>query len=305
MKKIITSFIFLVLIFSFNCPAQTALEKTVFWKISGNGLKDTSYLYGTTHLIFKNDLYIPDTVIKALSGTAAVYFERLSSPHYDSLVKQIYTMSKPRLPRLMGKIGYKKLVEVLTELNHPVLNDPLFNYIMPDRINAMIGSTVAGNLLTGFDDSLMILALKAGKPLFELDTDEFRKRVADSRSIDNQADALYRLIKDMDQSARQRVQAIKRNAITYYTGDIEVMYTKSAYVEAHAFTGHTRLLGNPLSTFLLDKRNKDWQPIIQKAIEAASVFFAFGAAHLAGPNGIIALLRKKGYTVSPVLLKFK
>ncbi|MBK8193090.1 MAG: hypothetical protein IPK76_07745 [Lewinellaceae bacterium] len=31
-------------------------EKSVFWKISGNGLKKPSYLYGTIHLIPKKSI---------------------------------------------------------------------------------------------------------------------------------------------------------------------------------------------------------------------------------------------------------
>ena len=33
-------------------------EKSVFWKISGNGLKKASYLYGTIHLIPKDDFTV-------------------------------------------------------------------------------------------------------------------------------------------------------------------------------------------------------------------------------------------------------
>jgi uncharacterized protein YbaP (TraB family) len=34
-------------------------------------------------------------------------------------------------------------------------------------------------------------------------------------------------------------------------------------------------------------------------------FNAVGAAHLGGENGVIALLRKNGYTVKPIKTKFK
>jgi uncharacterized protein len=35
-------------------------------------------------------------------------------------------------------------------------------------------------------------------------------------------------------------------------------------------------------------------------MEKNSVFFAFGAGHLAGDTGVINLLRKQGYTVEPL-----
>ena len=36
-------------------------------------------------------------------------------------------------------------------------------------------------------------------------------------------------------------------------------------------------------------------------MKTESVFFAVGAIHLAGKNGLIELLRKDGYTLTPVL----
>jgi len=51
---------------------------------------------------------------------------------------------------------------------------------------------------------------------------------------------------------------------------------------------------------ILDKRNQNWIPIIEKAAHDKSTFFAFGAAHLAGEKGVVSLLRAKGYTVKPL-----
>jgi uncharacterized protein YbaP (TraB family) len=51
---------------------------------------------------------------------------------------------------------------------------------------------------------------------------------------------------------------------------------------------------------LLVNRNKNWIPVMEKAMSAQATFFAVGAGHLPGEDGIISLLRKAGYTVSPV-----
>ena len=52
---------------------------------------------------------------------------------------------------------------------------------------------------------------------------------------------------------------------------------------------------------LLDDRNIKWHEIIKKDLaEGKSFFMAVGAAHLTGTNGSIALLRKDGYTVTPL-----
>ena len=50
-------------------------EKSVFWKISGNGLKKPSYLYGTIHLIPKDGFKLPAAVTNAMNDSKRVAFE--------------------------------------------------------------------------------------------------------------------------------------------------------------------------------------------------------------------------------------
>jgi uncharacterized protein YbaP (TraB family) len=56
------------------------------------------------------------------------------------------------------------------------------------------------------------------------------------------------------------------------------------------------------SRVFLENRNQNWIPQMEKMMENKSVFFALGAAHLAGLEGVIELLIKKGYTLTPIKL---
>lgn len=51
---------------------------------------------------------------------------------------------------------------------------------------------------------------------------------------------------------------------------------------------------------LLTNRNEKWIPEIIEQAKIKPTFFAVGAAHLGNTNGVINLLRKKGYIVTPV-----
>ena len=51
---------------------------------------------------------------------------------------------------------------------------------------------------------------------------------------------------------------------------------------------------------LLVRRNRNWIPIMAASMKARPTFFAVGAGHLGGDEGVIALLREAGYTVEPV-----
>lgn len=59
-------------------------------------------------------------------------------------------------------------------------------------------------------------------------------------------------------------------------------------------------LNDVFETAMLEERNNKWLPTIVTNLKKQATFFAFGAGHLAGNNGIISLLKKKGYTVTPV-----
>jgi len=53
-----------------------------------------------------------------------------------------------------------------------------------------------------------------------------------------------------------------------------------------------------LAVRLLDERNRNWIPKIEKYLESKKpCFVVVGAAHLGGPNGVLALLKGRGYTI--------
>lgn len=57
--------------------------------------------------------------------------------------------------------------------------------------------------------------------------------------------------------------------------------------------------GDNMDVFL-DERNEKWIDRMTDRMEQKAIFFAVGAGHLWGPNGIIELLREDGYTVEPI-----
>jgi uncharacterized protein YbaP (TraB family) len=51
---------------------------------------------------------------------------------------------------------------------------------------------------------------------------------------------------------------------------------------------------------LLVNRNKSWISPMGIQMQKESTFFAVGAGHLGGAQGVIALLREAGYTVTAI-----
>ena len=54
---------------------------------------------------------------------------------------------------------------------------------------------------------------------------------------------------------------------------------------------------------LLRERNEAWIPVIKENIAKRPCLIAVGCRHLLSADGLIAMLRREGYTVEPVVKK--
>ena len=302
--------VLLLVIFSSSAGAQeiadTAFEKTVFWRITKDGLKDTSYLFGTMHPVFKEDIHVADTVLHIFLRSSVIFFENIPTSNDDSLRIALGTMKKPKLKSLLGKICYNKLIERLTVYSDPILQDPSFDQYTPGYMNGRIMKNVFGSRLTTLDDSLVRLAQINGKKMYALDGPEVREYMADPTNLDQEANNLFAFLNDFDKNIVTYIRFMKAMSQKYLAGDIGFIFTRTNFVRINNnWTGQSFAVRNSRAETLLDERNKKWIAKIEESCATGVSFFAFGAGHLAGRKGIISLLRKKGYTVTPIFLTYK
>ncbi len=96
-------------------------------------------------------------------------------------------------------------------------------------------------------------------------------------------------IRDNDDTVRENDELIT----CYLSQDLDSLY--------QLITDGEDVISNHQVSFL-DDRNKDWIPKIIDMIVSKSTFIAVGAGHLGGPNGVIRLLEKEGFTLTPIKL---
>src|SRR4030095_16664994 len=91
------------------------LEKSLLWEISGNGLTKPSYLYGTIHMICKDDASLGDSLVAAIQRSDRVYFE----VDMDNLMEMITAFkdfkmkNDTTLADLLSKEDYEKVKEYM------------------------------------------------------------------------------------------------------------------------------------------------------------------------------------------------
>jgi len=80
-------------------------------------------------------------------------------------------------------------------------------------------------------------------------------------------------------------------------GDILVMSRWSLYTDYDASRRELDRLYNSLFGAMLSRRNRDWMPVILNT-PGQTIVIAAGAAHLPGKDGILNLLKSRGYTLT-------
>ena len=74
MKKLLISLFSTFLIVSMGL-GQAAPKSSLLWEITGNDLKQPSYLFGTIHIICKEDFFLPPIVTEKFTNAEQVFLE--------------------------------------------------------------------------------------------------------------------------------------------------------------------------------------------------------------------------------------
>ncbi|MBL0359034.1 MAG: TraB/GumN family protein [Chitinophagaceae bacterium] len=294
----ITIFLSCIVLF-FSCkgqPKQSSLvsntdNNSLLWEVSGNGLKQNSYLFGTFHLMCKGDIVISNQLKAAIGNAATVYME--------------LDMDDPAVMMggllMMNMKNGKKLKDLYTEEEYNKLNKffkdslstPLtfLQSIKPYFLVAMLyPKMMPCKTVSGVAEELMKVAKTQQKEINGLETMEFQASVFDSIPYEEQAKELIKSIDSLNIYAKYfdtMVNVYKSQQLAA----MQNLFNKSEFgMEEH-------------QDILLDNRNKNWVIQLKEIMKKQPVFVAVGAGHLVGEKGLIELLRNQGYTLRPLMNK--
>jgi uncharacterized protein len=284
MRNLIVLFLF-VTAFTAVTSAQVPHEKTLLWQITGNGLPAPSFLYGTFHLICPVDLKVPQVVKQKLNATKQLYLEvDMDDPGMMmEMLKGIQMKDTSTLQQLL-KEDYDTIQSVFETATGMPLQ--MLNKIKPMMLLSMIYPTIIGCQPVSWDATFMALAQERKMEVKGLETVTDQVNVFDSIPYQVQADMVKRTMLNLDSAKRSFFQLQK----IYQQGEINKLYEMTTSNEDF----------DNYEAIFLKHRNHNWLPIIGKQAKLKPTFFAFGAGHLGGKDGVINLLRKSGFKVTPV-----
>ncbi|WP_130733550.1 TraB/GumN family protein [Flavobacterium sp. J27] len=280
------SVLFAIMVVSYIANAQK-LENTLLWKISGNGIEKPSYLYGTMHAVCETN--IDEAVLSAFDKTSQLYLEiDMDDPSLQAtMMSKIMMKDGVTISSLVTEEESKQIDQFLKD--NIGFSLKMMDNFKPFTLSSMYLPKLLDCPMIAVDAELMKISKEQNEEVYGLETIEDQFNVFDKIPYKVQVEELVKASKN--NLASDKEEMVKMLAI-YKSENIEEMLTLSKDSNNKMFSEYT--------DDLLNKRNKNWIPIIEKVVKLKPTFFAVGAAHLAGEEGVIKLLRKKGYKVEAV-----
>lgn len=274
-------------------------DKALLWKISGNGLKKPSYLYGTIHLIPKDQLQFTDALQNALEGSKRVAFEidmrtMTNFRTQMSLMTKAFMAGGKTLKDLLSAEDYVFVKEKMSEKGIP---SGMFERMKPMFLSTMFagegdGGATVNSQMTSVEMELYRLARKRKMESAGLETADYQMAVFDSIPYDAQAKMLVESLRsaEADTASNSDGGELEKMLELYREQDISAMQSMIADPNS-GMAGYEDLL--------LNRRNRNWISVMARYMKDKPTLFAVGAGHLGGQEGVVALLRREGYRVEP------
>jgi uncharacterized protein YbaP (TraB family) len=261
------------------------IDKSLLWQISGNGLTKPSYLFGTIHLICKDDYLWTDKMKEALDKSQKVCFEM--NLHDPAVMMQVATAmidtSGKSLKDYYTPEQYRMVVDYFMDTIGMSL--AMFQKLKPVGLQTFLSTRESGCANPqSYEENIMDAALIDKKEILGLESPQEQMAVLESIPVDT---VVKQLLDDIQDKNKDKSEYNKMIA-AYKSQDLPVLYNLIL---------SSKDLSDNMDAFLKDRNNK-WIPRMQDKMKKSSVFFAVGAGHLYGPDGVINLLRKAGYTVT-------
>lgn len=272
-----------------------AIPQALLWKIEKAGQAEPSYLFGTIHLIPKDDYFLPNGLEEAFDKSKNIVFEIDMDEMSDmgsmmGMFSNLMMKDGTTLKDLMNGQEYAEVSKYFDGMGLPMFLlekvKPMFLSVLAE-VNMSPDEMQSGEMIS-YETELYERAKKSSKDVNGLETMQYQLSLFDSIPYKDQAVMLL----DAIHATNTNSDLYDQTVTLYKQQNIEAMLK----MEGEGNEGDTTGFGN----VLINNRNKNWIPIMSKMMKTGPVFFAVGAGHLPGDNGVLNLLKKQGYKITPV-----
>jgi len=297
MKKHISKLI--VFIFGIGCLSISSSEispfpfkeSSLFWEIKNPNSNKKSYLFGTMHLIEKEYFIFPKSLKETVASADLLLMEldRIPSP---TEAMPLMTLNKGSFfdffssEQVDSILGWAKKDMKMDEQTFRKVFYKLKPFV---AVQIAVQLQFSGKI-ESYEKSFFEISKSKDILTEGLETIEEQMSLFDGLNKSEQAEMVMENIRNPKKS----IELLKRMQQTYSRQNVD-----SLYLLIHEETSFI----NAKEADFIDNRNQKWIPKIIQKLSSKSCFIAVGAGHLGGQMGLIRLLQKEGYTLTPIKLK--
>ncbi len=269
--------------------SQNTNSYNLLWKIEGNGLKKPSYLFGTMHVRDARAFNFSDSVMVSIENCSAFAMEI----HPDTMMMDVFNgmfnsdSAISKLKDVLSKTDYDKLEQKFkNEYGYSIEKLKVKNpYVIRSMLNRSKSNST--DKATFLDAYLLGISKTLGKNIFGLEKTNDQISFFNSLSEEK----IKEEFTDIINSDSEQNESFREKLIDIYSKGNIYEIEKELY------------LLKTLDSAMV-KRNRVMVKSMLAIMQNNTLFTAVGVAHLPGKEGVIQLLKDKGYTVKPVAATF-
>ena len=283
------------------------MQAQLLWKISGNGLQKPSYIIGTYHLAPVSFTDSIKGLKAALDASEQVYGEivmaDLTSPENQQkaqaamMLPDGQTLDKLFTADEMTRINALVKSVLGVDMTNPMVAQQL-GKLTPYALQVQLGVLIylkkhpGFNPNEGFDSYFQKEAAAKGKGIGGLETFDFQiNTLYKSATMERQKQLLLCMADNLEFTEEQTENVVK----AFFTQDLD------GIEKAMDAKLNNTCDGTPEEKeTLIYSRNDNWMKQMPEIMKQKGTFFAVGAGHLPGERGLLAQLKKAGYTVEGI-----
>jgi len=284
LKALLSGLFLLIITFQ---PTSAQQQKGLLWEISGKGMAQPAYLFGTVHLYDTSVYRLPQAPFDLLKKVDKVYFELdfgkinaqdvMADMFIDDTSQYINKLLPPAsLAKLQKLTASSAMMQMMGEKLYAIKPILLLSLLMSNDGKA-----------PSVDLALYQAAMGEKRPVDGLETYREQMDALNTMSIPLQITMLQQLL-DKDLSP---VEMLNKMTAVYVRQDIQQMLTE---------LNEDMPLDANFNEELIIKRNAVMANRIDSLLRKEHPLIAVGAGHLGNDTGLIALLKQKGYTLKNV-----
>jgi uncharacterized protein YbaP (TraB family) len=261
---------------------------SLLWRIHSPGRRP-SHLLGTIHSEDPRVTHLRAAVADALDSSDRFVMEmKLDTDAFMQFGTSMMLAPGSDLKSLIGGKLFDRVVQAMAAYGMP---EQVVRQLKPWAIIAVLSMPQSrGGMI--LDLVLFQRATGQGKPASGLESAGEQLAVFEGLSLQDQIELIDMTLENLPSQPQLFEQLIE----AYAADDLQLLTEIASFDNVQSRSASARRFMIRLN----DDRNRRMVQRIIPYLEQGNTFIAVGALHLAGPQGILALLRQQGYTAEPV-----